>query len=61
MVGVGNVGEQLSAYQSGNMYLTRDAGKTWFEIMKGTHLWEFADQGALLILVDDKKPTNVLK
>ncbi|KAF1797441.1 hypothetical protein V8B55DRAFT_1516083 [Mucor lusitanicus] len=61
MVGVGNVGTSLSAYRDGDMFLTRDAGKTWTEIEKGAHLWEFADQGALLILVDNEQPTNVLK
>ncbi|OAD72986.1 hypothetical protein PHYBLDRAFT_20680 [Phycomyces blakesleeanus NRRL 1555(-)] len=61
MVGVGNVGPSLSTYRSGDMFLTRDAGKTWNEVYKGAHLWEFADQGALLILVDDEDPTNVVK
>ena len=61
MVGVGNVGKNLLPYRDGNMFLTRDAGKTWNEIQKGSHLWEFADQGALLILVDDKEPTNYVK
>ncbi|KAI9488126.1 hypothetical protein BDB00DRAFT_849759 [Zychaea mexicana] len=61
MVGVGNVGNNLAPYRDGNMFLTRDAGKTWNEIQKGSHIWEFADQGALLILVDDKEPTNYVK
>jgi hypothetical protein len=61
MVGVGNVGSSLTPYRDGDMFLTRDAGKTWFEIEKGAHLWEFADQGALLILVDNEQPTNVVK
>ncbi|KAI8342310.1 hypothetical protein BC941DRAFT_138054 [Chlamydoabsidia padenii] len=61
MVGVGNVGSSLSAYQDGDMFLTRDAGKTWNEIYKGAHIWEFADQGALLMLVDDEDETNEVK
>ncbi|KAI8067678.1 uncharacterized protein B0P05DRAFT_552523 [Gilbertella persicaria] len=61
MVGVGNVGSSLTAYRDGDMFLTRDAGKTWNEIAKGAHLWEFADQGALLILVDNEQPTNTVK
>ncbi|KAI8640138.1 hypothetical protein BD408DRAFT_445362 [Parasitella parasitica] len=61
MVGVGSVGYSLSPYRDGDMFLTRDAGKTWYEIAKGAHLWEFADQGALLIIVDNEQPTNVLK
>lgn len=61
MVGVGNVGSSLSPYRDGDMFLTRDAGKSWTEIEKGAHLWEFADQGALLILVDNEQPTNFVK
>ncbi|KAI8971058.1 hypothetical protein BDB01DRAFT_854995 [Pilobolus umbonatus] len=61
MVGVGNVGTSLSSYRHGDMFLTRDAGKTWTEIAKGAHLWEFADQGGLLILVDNEQPTNVVR
>lgn len=61
MVGVGNVGPNLTPYRDGDMFLTRDAGKTWTEIEKGAHLWEFADQGALLIMVDNEEPTNFVK
>lgn len=61
MVGVGNVGSHLTPYRDGDMFLTRDAGKTWNEVYKGAHIWEFADQGALLILVDDEEETNELK
>ncbi|KAG0173404.1 vacuolar protein sorting/targeting protein PEP1 [Apophysomyces sp. BC1034] len=61
MVGVGNVGPSLSGYRDGDMFLTRDAGKSWLEVLKGAHLWEFADQGALLMMVDDEEPTNVVK
>ncbi|KAI8333656.1 hypothetical protein BC941DRAFT_473408 [Chlamydoabsidia padenii] len=61
MVGVGNVGTSLSGYRDGDMFLTRDAGKTWTEVYKGAHIWEFADQGALLMLVDDEDETNEVK
>ncbi|KAF7724908.1 vacuolar protein sorting/targeting protein PEP1 [Apophysomyces ossiformis] len=61
MVGVGNVGPSLSGYRDGDMFLTRDAGKTWFEVLKGAHIWEFADQGALLMMADDEEATNVVK
>lgn len=61
MVGVGNVGSSLSAYNNGDMFLTRDAGRTWDEVHKGAHIWEFADQGALLMLVDDEDETHQVK
>ncbi|KAI9281076.1 hypothetical protein BY458DRAFT_499521 [Sporodiniella umbellata] len=61
MIGVGNVGDHLTDYRNGDMFLTRDAGKTWSEIGKGAHIWEFADQGSLLILADSEQPTHVVK
>ncbi|ORZ10539.1 hypothetical protein BCR42DRAFT_469972 [Absidia repens] len=61
MVGVGNVGTSLTPYRDGDMFLTRDAGKTWNEVYKGAHIWEFADQGGLLMLVDDEDETNEVR
>ncbi|CAG8641465.1 17122_t:CDS:2, partial [Racocetra fulgida] len=58
MMGVGNVGDHLTSYSDGDTFLTRDAGKTWVEVRKGAHLYEFGDQGAILIMVDDEGPTN---
>ncbi|RUP45195.1 hypothetical protein BC936DRAFT_148495, partial [Jimgerdemannia flammicorona] len=60
MVAVGNVGPSLTAYTDGDTFLTRDAGKTWFAVHDQAHLWEFGDQGALLIIVDDEEPTDHL-
>jgi hypothetical protein len=58
LVAVGNVGESLGPYNSGNMYLTRDGGQNWNEIHKGTFLWTIADYGGLLVLVEDQKATD---
>ncbi|OZJ04165.1 hypothetical protein BZG36_03117 [Bifiguratus adelaidae] len=60
MVGVGNVGSSLSDYNDGNVYLTRDAGKTWKEVHKDAHLWEFGDQGSILVIVNDEVPVDTL-
>ncbi|KAK9468080.1 hypothetical protein V1512DRAFT_260731 [Lipomyces arxii] len=60
MIGVGNVGPTLTAYGEGNTYLTRDGGATWKEIQKGTYMWEYGDQGSIIILVNDKVPTDSL-
>ncbi|CAG8561357.1 5634_t:CDS:10, partial [Cetraspora pellucida] len=57
MMGVGNVGDYLTFYSDGDTFLTQDAGKTWIEVRKGAHLFEFCDQGAILIMVDDEGPT----
>ncbi|KAJ1917651.1 vacuolar protein sorting/targeting protein PEP1 [Tieghemiomyces parasiticus] len=58
MLGVGNVGERLEAYERGNTYLTDDGGRTWREVRRGPHLHAFADHGALVVLIDDAAATN---
>lgn len=58
MVGVGNVGESLTSKREGNTYITRDGGITWFEIRKGSYMWEYGDQGSIIVIVDEVNPTN---
>ncbi|CAG8513439.1 13693_t:CDS:10 [Funneliformis mosseae] len=58
MMGVGNVGEYLTSYFDGDTFLTRDAGVTWTEIKKGAYMYEFGDQGGILVLVDDERETD---
>ncbi|KAG5366909.1 Vacuolar protein sorting/targeting protein 10 [Yarrowia sp. B02] len=58
MIGVGNVGEYLEGYLDGNTYLTVDGGITWREIKKGAFMWEYGDQGSILVIVDGEEPTN---
>lgn len=58
MLGVGNVGRALAPYRDSDTFLTRDAGFTWEEVHKDAHRWAFGDHGALLLLVDDERPTD---
>jgi hypothetical protein len=58
MIGIGNVGEKLLDYNSADTFLTRDAGLTWSQIRKGPHRFEFGDQGAVMLLVDDTKAVD---
>ncbi|CAI2174094.1 5724_t:CDS:10 [Funneliformis geosporum] len=58
MMGVGNVGDYLTPYLDGDTFLTRDAGVTWKEIKKGAYMYEFGDQGGILVLVDDERETD---
>ncbi|KAL7747853.1 vacuolar protein sorting/targeting protein PEP1 [Sorochytrium milnesiophthora] len=60
-LGVGNVGDRLQAYADGNVYATRDGGRTWKEIARGAHQYEFGDYGTLLVLADDEKATTEIK
>jgi len=61
MVGIGNVGKSLAKYADSDTFLTRDAGKTWVEIHKDAHLYEFGDYGGILLLVNDEQATNFLE
>jgi hypothetical protein len=58
MIAVGNVGDSLAPYDDSDVFLTRDAGKTWEEIHKDAHLWEYGDSGSVLVLVNDEEPTD---
>ncbi|KAJ3028520.1 UNVERIFIED_CONTAM: vacuolar protein sorting/targeting protein PEP1 [Siphonaria sp. JEL0065] len=60
MVAVGSVGEQLDEYKDSNMYLTKDAGRTWSEIRKDAHKWAIGDHGAMIVMVNDEEATNTL-
>lgn len=59
-MGVGNVGPDLLPYELSDTFLTRDAGHTWVRIRNGEHLYEFGDNGSLLVLINDEGPTNEL-
>lgn len=58
MVGVGNVGDVLTGLPDGDTFLTSDGGVTWQEVRKGQHLWEYGDQGSIIVLVDHAKATD---
>ncbi|KAF2498345.1 vacuolar protein sorting/targeting protein 10 [Lophium mytilinum] len=58
MMGVGNVGETLSLYDEGSTFLTRDAGINWIEIKKGPYMYEFGDQGSVIVIVRKNEDTD---
>ncbi|KAK8162966.1 vacuolar protein sorting/targeting protein 10 [Phyllosticta citrichinensis] len=60
MMGVGNVGEYLGRYRDGNTFVTRDGGNTWHEAMKGTYMWEFGDQGSIIVMVKEGEPVTAI-
>ncbi|KAH3671822.1 hypothetical protein OGAPHI_000008 [Ogataea philodendri] len=53
MFGVGNVGESLLPFESDQTatFFSADAGATWKEVRQGNYMWEFGDQGSILVLV----------
>jgi hypothetical protein len=60
MMAVGDVGEYLTPYSEADTYVTTDAGISWRQVKKGTHMWEYGDQGSIIVLVKDKEPTNIV-
>jgi hypothetical protein len=41
-------------------FLSRDAGQTWYLIQNGSHIYEFGDHGAIIIMVDNTALTQEL-
>ncbi|KAF1969163.1 vacuolar protein sorting/targeting protein 10 [Bimuria novae-zelandiae CBS 107.79] len=60
MMGVGNVGEQLTTIGEASTFITTDAGLTWKEVKKGNYAWEFGDQGSVIVIVRRNEDTNHL-
>jgi hypothetical protein len=61
-IGVGNTGLYLTQRDSEvNTYLTRDGGHTWYEIRKGSHMYEIGDRGGIIVMGrDDKATTSII-
>ncbi|GAA5980381.1 hypothetical protein JCM11641_001783 [Rhodosporidiobolus odoratus] len=58
MLAVGNVGEYLLPYADSDTFLTRDGGFSWEEVHKDAHMWEYLDQGSILVLANDEEVTD---
>lgn len=58
IMGVGSVGPHLLPYEECETFLSTDAGLTWKMVQEGAHLYEFGDQGSVLVIIDDEQPTN---
>lgn len=41
--------------------MSRDGGLTWFEIAKGSHIYEIGDHGGVIVLASDQQATKILK
>lgn len=60
MLGVGNVGESLGPYKEGDTFITSNGGISWQPAKQGAYMWEFGDQGSIIVLVKEKANTNVI-
>lgn len=61
VMGVGNTGKYLKAYKEGDLFVSDDAGVTWSEALDGAHLYEFGNQGAVIVAVDDEDSTSHIR
>lgn len=59
LIGVGNVGEHLKDFNDGDMFLSRDGGQSWIEIVKEAHMVEIGDHGNIILMVNDEGPVSL--
>ena len=54
IIGTGNVGNYLSLNPDEiNTYLSRDGGLNWFEIRKGSHIYEMGNHGGIIVMANN--------
>ena len=57
----GNVGKYLTDNEDEvNTFVSRDGGFNWFEVRKGSHIYEIGNHGAIIIIAPDQKPTKTI-
>lgn len=57
----GSVGKFLTEQEDEvATYLSRDGGFNWFEVRKGSHIYEIGNHGALILMAEDTKATNTV-
>ena len=59
VMGVGNTGKYLEEYAEGDLYVSDDACLTWTRALKGPHLYEFGDQGSILVAIEDGETDEI--
>ena len=58
MMGVGNVGAYLTRKEDADTFITSDGGISWRAVMKGNYMWEYGDQGSIVVIVKDRALTK---
>ncbi|KAL8949247.1 MAG: hypothetical protein Q9222_004621 [Ikaeria aurantiellina] len=60
MMAVGNVGEYLTtkSEKTSDTFITRDGGIEWSAVKKGNYMWEYGDQGSIIVIVRDTVATD---
>lgn len=60
IMATGTVGRYLRQSNEINTYLSRDAGLTWKEVAKGSHIYELGDHGGLIVMANDVSESNTI-
>src|SRR5438034_7478648 len=55
MIGTGNVGEYLTSKVEADTFITWDGGLEWRQVKKGNYVWEYGDQGSIIVIVPEAK------
>ena len=58
IMGVGNTGDRLKQYEECDLYVSDDAGLNWQKARDNAHMYEFGDQGSILVAVNDETSTS---
>ena len=55
----GNVGKHLSDKEDEvHTFFSRDGGLTWVMARAGSHIYEYGDHGAILVIADDRRASK---
>ena len=60
MMGTGNVGEELGPKAEADTFITRDGGVEWHPVKKGNFMWEYGDQGSIIVIVQEDVATKTV-
>lgn len=60
IMGVGNTGKYLKEWAECDTYVSDDAGVSWRKALDEPHVYEFGDQGAILVAVQDGSTDKVM-
>ena len=55
LLAIGNTGSELNSYHDGHLYMSDTAGAAWKQVLKGSHKYEWGDQGGVLVAVGDNR------
>ena len=59
IIAVGNIGIYLSTRENEiNTYFSRDGGHNWYELRKGSHIYEIGDHGGIIVMAEDSVKTQ---